>query len=111
MMKKGKKIIEIKLDHDNNRDDNYDVDTNYIYKRKLDFIVQKLESLKFTEDTNTVIKIMLPESATFGYFVWIINQTLIYHIARFALINNTFYFVGYKEPPRIKEDTVFRLYL
>jgi hypothetical protein len=106
---KRKKIVDITLDHNNNRDDNYDIDTNYIYKRKIDFIVRTIESVKFTGDTNTVIKITLTESSTFGDLIWIINQAMIYHFNRYALINNVFYLIGCNEPSRLKQDTVFRL--
>jgi hypothetical protein len=78
--------------------------------RKFQFVTRAIEQLEFTNDTSSVLKIDLAEGNTYGEFVWLLNQATIYNIRRYALIDNSFYFLA--NPPVIREpDLVSELQL
>ncbi|HTE12311.1 MAG TPA: hypothetical protein VK645_15110 [Chitinophagaceae bacterium] len=68
----------------------------YIQNKKLRFITNEIERLKFAADTNTVLKIQFGEDCAYGNFIWVLNHALIYDFKRYALINNELYFFSSK---------------
>ena len=68
----------------------------YIQNRKLRFIANEIERLKFAADTNAVLKIQFGEDCSYSNFIWVLNHALIYDFKRYALINNELYFFSSK---------------
>ena len=68
-------------------------------------ISDKLEKLSLTNDSTIAIKVDFGKSNTFGQVVWLLNQTLIHQLKRWALIDNSFYFINNSSQP-LKKDTV-----
>lgn len=71
--------------------DFYDERDYYKKDRKLLFIKKEIERLAFVHDTNAVLKIELGQEASYGEFVWMLNQSILYKMRRYALVNSTFY--------------------
>lgn len=70
---------------------------DYIYQRNKRFIQNEIERLQFTHDTSRVLKIQLTDDNTYGDFVWLVNQAMLYKYKRFAHVNDAFYF--FPNPP------------
>lgn len=68
-------------------------------------ISDKLEKLNLTNDSTVAIKVDIGKSNTFGQVVWLLNQTLIHQLKRWAFIDNSFYFINSSSLP-LKKDTV-----
>ncbi len=69
---------------------------NFLLQRKFDFISRELERISFTGDTTTVLKINVCDSNTLGDIIWLVNLTLVYKIRRWAIADNSFFFVNIK---------------
>jgi hypothetical protein len=70
---------------------------------KFDYIRRQIEHLSFSNDTNSVLKIELSDGSSYGDFVQILNDILIYDVKRYALTDNTLY-VFANEPPANEVD-------
>lgn len=70
----------------------------YSYQRKFEFITHEIETLQFTNDTASLLKVELGEDNTYGEFIWLLNQTKLYQIRRFAVIGNCIYFLTNPAP-------------
>jgi hypothetical protein len=73
---------------------------DYNLNAKMDFITREIERLQFTNDTNSVLKIEFGEENTYGDYVWIVNQALIYRVKRYAYADNSLYFFANDPPVR-----------
>ena len=74
------------------------------------FLSEKLEKFKLTNDTTTVIKVDFGNSNTYGQVVWLLNQTLILQLKKWAYIDNSFYFINNSIEP-VKKDSPAIKYL
>ena len=63
----------------------------YVHYRKLHLIRNEIERLSIVHDTSRVLKIEFGEGASYGEFIWILNQLMINHVRRYVLVENTFY--------------------
>src|ERR1700722_1597325 len=91
----GKKITTIDIDVEKFNED--DSRTQYLFYQKLHFMSQEIERLEFTNDTSTVLKIQFGTNNTYGDFVWMLNQIVLYKVKRYALVDNNFYV--FADPP------------
>ncbi len=85
----------------------------YRIESRLRVIQTEMERLQFTHDTNSVIQVDFDKNATYGQFVWVLNQANILDYKRYALVGNSFYFFtnpALVEPKQL-EDTVIPIYL
>ena len=89
---KNKKIIEVNV-----TDFFITENERYIHYAKFNFIHCEMIRLQFTSDTSTVFKIELGDENTYGEFVWIINQCMLYDYKRYAFADNNFYL--FPNPP------------
>lgn len=91
---KNKKIVQINL-WDNYRDyyERWDFSMS-----KMIFIEREIQRLQFTNDTTTVLKIELASPNTYADFIEIMNLTIVYHIRRWAFLDNSFYLLP-NQPP------------
>jgi hypothetical protein len=97
-----KKVIELDLFENNQTRD-------LMLRRKFDFILRELDRMNFTGDTTTVLKVNIDDQNTFGDVIWLVNQTVIYNIRHWAIIDNSFYFVNFK-PPAYHSNTTPIIY-
>jgi len=93
---KKKKLTTIYLDEYIGFDDSQEL---YLSNTKLSFIQREIERLEFTNDTSSVLKVEFDKQATYGQFIWLMNQTMLYHVRRFALVDNEFYL--FANPPPV----------
>jgi hypothetical protein len=96
---KEKKIIQIDISQE------YPPEELYLFNAKLRFISKELERLQFTNDTSTVLKIKFGEANTYGHFIWVLNQALIYRLKRYVFVDNNFYLLAYSPPVSVELDT------
>jgi hypothetical protein len=68
-----------------------DVLERYRYNRKSAFIIREIERLQFTNDTNAVLKVEFSDDNSYGDFVWLLNQTILYGIKRYAFMDSSIY--------------------
>lgn len=78
---RNKKIIYVNID-DSERG---------LRNAKKDFIITEIKRLQFTYDTACVLKIGFGKSTTYGDFVWVINQAIIYGFKKYAFVDDCFY--------------------
>ena len=83
------KLIEVK----NVTELNLDTVQNIFDLRhsELKGIAGVLKKMKESNDTTLVLKINLTNLNTVGQFVWVVNQTLIHNVKRWAFVDNSFY--------------------
>jgi len=91
---KKKKVVTIDLDEE--RDDEYDNKRSYLFYRKRNFISHEIERMQFTNDTSCVLKVRLGYENTYGDFVWMFNQAILYDIKRFAFVDDNYYLFANK---------------
>jgi hypothetical protein len=94
---KGKDLITIyltekRLFYGGFRDDEFNA--------RLNFVAKEMERLQFTNDTNSVLRVVLDYDCEYADFVHLINLTLIYNIKRWAFVNDSFYFLMNPPPGR-----------
>ena len=82
----SKKIIEIDLRT------KYKTQYENLLNGKLLLISNELKKIKTLKDTNTVLKVKIDNSNTFGQIVWLINQTRVHLINNWLLADDAFYF-------------------
>ena len=104
---KKKKLTTIYLDDYTGFDDPQEL---YLSNTKLSFIQREIERLEFTNDTSSALKIEFGDQATYGQFIWLMNQTMLYHVKRFAVVDNEFYLFA-NPPPAYYPETVTPLYM
>jgi len=63
----------------------------YIFEQKFNFIARQIESLQFTNDTASVLKISFGSTNRFSNLVWVLNQAVIYDCRRYAIMGNDLY--------------------
>ena len=61
------------------------------HNAKLNFIEQEIARLQYTSDTIHVLQIELGDYNTYDDFVYLINLAILYHVKRFAWMDNSFY--------------------
>ncbi|MES1250322.1 MAG: hypothetical protein ABUL46_06530 [Chitinophaga rupis] len=86
-----KKVTRVDLDEEYSPRDARLVDS------KFKFITREVERLAFTHDTTEVLKIEFDSTSTYGNFVWVLNQALIYRYKRYVYVDDSFYFLA--NPP------------
>ncbi len=91
---KNKKITSVFLDDL----DAFANDKPDFYNAKLNFVSKEFERMNFNRDTNDVLKVILDETCDYAAFVWLNNQAIIHDIKRYALVDDSFYFLS-NEPP------------
>jgi hypothetical protein len=96
---KGKKIIQIDLNR------KYPAQETYLFNAKLNFISREIERLEFTNDNSAILKIKLGAANTYGHFMWVLNQALIYRLKRYALVDDSFYLFANLPPDRMEDIT------
>jgi hypothetical protein len=101
---KSKKIVEVNLNPQ------FTLNDKGINDSLFKFISEKLEKLIFTSDTTIVIKVNLGNSNTFGQLVWLLNQTLMYQMKRWAYVDNSFYFLHNNFEPPQKDTAVVKYF-
>jgi hypothetical protein len=84
----SKKIFDVNLNPQFPLRDEGKTDSLY------EFLSEKLGKFKLTNDTTIVIKVDFGNSNTYGQVVWLLNQTLIHQLKRWAYIDNSFYFIN-----------------
>jgi hypothetical protein len=89
----------------------YGDNTSTVKSVKQDFIRQEMLRMQLLHDTNTVLKIELGEESTYGDFVWIINQAVIFDFKRYAYTDNAVYLFSTPPPKQpeillVSPDTV-----
>jgi len=92
---KRKKIIQVDLNEASVPEQ------SYLFQNKLDFIKREIERLQFTNDTTSVLKVRLGSNNTYGHFIWILKQALIYQLKRYVYVDNDFYLLA--NPPSLVE--------
>jgi hypothetical protein len=70
----------------------------YRKEAKIDFIRKQIAGLSFAHDTNSVLKIELGDGSSYGDFVRILNQLMVYDVKRYALTDNTLYVFANEKP-------------
>jgi hypothetical protein len=93
----NKKIVTIDMGE-------YYFDEPYLTNSKFNFVHNEIERLQFTHDTSTLLKVQLRNNNTYGDFMWLLNQALIYRVKRYALVDNDFYILT--NPPPINYDSI-----
>jgi hypothetical protein len=94
---KSKKIVAIDLDE---KREFLNGETDILFYKRLQFISREIERLQFTNDTFTVLKIQLGDENTYGDFVWVFNQALLYRVKRFAFLDDAYFlFANPPNPP------------
>jgi hypothetical protein len=96
---KEKKTIQIDISQE------YPPEELYLFNAKLRFISRELESLQFKNDTSTVLKIKFGEANTYGHFIWVLNQALIYRLKRYVFVDNNFYLLPSSPAVFVELDT------
>ncbi|HLK30454.1 MAG TPA: hypothetical protein VKT28_17860 [Puia sp.] len=91
---KKKKLISIYINNSDDKNDFFPMD------RMLSFIQSEIERLQFTHDTSSVLKIEFGNGSSYGQFVWLLNQTMLYEVKRFVVVDNTVYL--FTNPPPIE---------
>ena len=67
------------------------------FQRKFSFAAQQIESMQFTNDTASVLKISFGQKNKYSDVLWVINQAMVYDLRRYALIGNDLYL--FPSPP------------
>ncbi|CAN5386768.1 hypothetical protein BH10BAC2_BH10BAC2_44320 [soil metagenome] len=70
----------------------------FFNNEKLLLIQDKLKEMSFTRDSTMALKVELSEDDTYGEFVWLLNQTIIYDVKRYGYFDDAFYFIA-NDPP------------
>ncbi len=71
---------------------------------KLKFISNEIQRLQFTNDSTTVLKVVLDANSSYGDFVWLCNQAVKYQYKRYAYFNDSFYFFPNNQPVLIEKN-------
>ena len=74
---KGKRLVEV------------DLDDYELVEEKKRFIIREFQRMQFTGDTLSVLKIDIGCQNTFGQFIWILNLARIYHVRRYAFVDDS----------------------
>jgi len=82
--------------------DNYQ-GSEYLKKSQLKFIEREVQRIQFTHDTSMILQIKIGETGTFGNFISLINIATLYHVQRFVLYDDQFYFYA-NNPPDIEPN-------
>jgi hypothetical protein len=72
-----------------------------IYQRS-GLVLSELARLQFTHDTSEVLDVHLDEESTYGQFVWLINNAIVFHFKRFVYLDDDIYFFPNPPPVRYK---------
>jgi hypothetical protein len=91
-----KKVVQLDLSED-------EYGRGLLLKRKFEFILRELDRMNFTSDTTTVLKVNIDDNNTYGDVIWLVNQTLVYDIRRWAIVDNSFYFINGRPPMNYHE--------
>ena len=83
---KNKKIIALDVN-----DLTWNEQSEYVFNQKFKFIAHEIESLQFTNDTASVLKISFGTENNFKSFVWVLNQAMVYDLRHYTLIGNDLY--------------------
>ena len=106
---KTKNIEQITLDINESYDYNGE-QTSYLNKRKQAFVISEIERIKFTNDTNRILKIQFSSDNSYGDFINILNLARWYQYDKFIYANDAFYFIandplsGYIKPMQLPLD-------
>ena len=77
-----------------------------ILNAKLNSIKREIWRLKSTGDSTAVLEVILGDSNTYGQFIWLVNQALIYQMKRWVPVDNKFYFLNSSPKSLIKEEKI-----
>jgi len=59
-------------------------------------ISNEIGIIKKLDDTNTVVKVSFGKLNTYGDIIWLLNQTMIHKLNKWALLDGTFYLMNFK---------------
>ncbi len=94
---KNKKMVTIDVD-----DVDWDERSAYLANAKYLFIKREIERLQFLNDTMSVLKISFGIETKYSSILGLINQTMIYDIKRYALVDDDLYIFANPRPSKIQ---------
>ncbi len=95
-MTKGKRIVSIYL---SDKRIYYGDFRDGEFEAKLNFVAREMERLQFTNDTNSVLRVVFDEGCEYSDFIEVLNRGIIYQFKRYAWVKDSFYF--FPNPPPV----------